>query len=116
MRAGRRTVAVSCERLCDVVEVWATDLELLEPGAREFRAPCASAHAINVDSMRPRHELVSQGASLTRCMAGKAGGQSSAPVTESCHTAGKEVVEQKFCVTAIESSRFSTVCHHPPGT
>lgn len=33
-----------------------------------------------------------------------------------CHTTGKFVREQKFCVTAIVSSRFKTTCHQPPGT
>ena len=33
-----------------------------------------------------------------------------------CQTMGKLVTLQKFCVTAIESSRFRTTCHHPAGT
>ena len=31
-------------------------------------------------------------------------------------TVSKLVGEQKFCVTAIATSRLSTTCHHPPGT
>lgn len=33
-----------------------------------------------------------------------------------CHTTGKLVREQKFCVTATVVSRFNTTCHQPPGT
>jgi hypothetical protein len=32
-----------------------------------------------------------------------------------CHTTGKFVRLQKFCVTAIVVSRFRTTCHQPPG-
>lgn len=38
------------------------------------------------------------------------------PRTVLCQTIGKFVLLQKFCVTAIVSSRFRTTCHHPPGT
>jgi len=38
------------------------------------------------------------------------------PLTVLCHTIGKFVFEQKFCVTAIAVSRFRTTCHIPPGT
>lgn len=38
------------------------------------------------------------------------------PRTVLCHTTGKLVLLQKFCVTATVSSRFSTTCHQPPGT
>lgn len=38
------------------------------------------------------------------------------PRTVLCQTIGKFVIEQKFCVTAIVSSRFSTTCHQPDGT
>jgi len=37
-------------------------------------------------------------------------------VRASSHTAGKLEEEQKFCVTAIVSSRLSTVCHQSVGT
>lgn len=33
-----------------------------------------------------------------------------------CHTTGKFVREEKFCVTAMVSSRLRTTCHQPPGT
>lgn len=36
-------------------------------------------------------------------------------LTVLCQTTGKLVREQKFCVTAIVSSRFKTMCHQPPG-
>ena len=38
------------------------------------------------------------------------------PFTVFNQTVGKLVTDAKFCVTAIVSSRFSTRCHHPPGT
>ena len=38
------------------------------------------------------------------------------PLTVLCHTIGKFVIEQKFCVTAIVVSRFNTTCQYPPGT
>uniref|UniRef100_A0A182UND4 Uncharacterized protein n=1 Tax=Anopheles merus TaxID=30066 RepID=A0A182UND4_ANOME len=38
------------------------------------------------------------------------------PRTVLCHTTGKLVRLQKFCVTATVSSRLSTTCHQPPGT
>jgi hypothetical protein len=38
------------------------------------------------------------------------------PRTVLCHTTGKFVRLQKFWVTAIVTSRFSTTCHQPPGT
>lgn len=38
------------------------------------------------------------------------------PRTVLCHTTGKLVLLQKFCVTAIVSSKLMTTCHHPPGT
>lgn len=38
------------------------------------------------------------------------------PRTVLCHTIGKFVLLQKFCVTATVSSKLRTTCHHPPGT
>lgn len=38
------------------------------------------------------------------------------PRTVLCHTTGKFVQEQKFCVIAMVLSRLMTTCHHPPGT
>jgi len=38
------------------------------------------------------------------------------PLTVLCHTMGKLVLEEKFCVTAIVVSTFSTTCQIPPGT
>lgn len=38
------------------------------------------------------------------------------PRTVLCQTIGKLVLLQKFCVTAIVSSKFRTTCHQPPGT
>jgi len=38
------------------------------------------------------------------------------PRTVLCHTAGKLVMLQKFCVTPIVLSRLMTTCHQPPGT
>lgn len=38
------------------------------------------------------------------------------PRTVLCQTIGKFVLLQKFCVTAMVSSKLITTCHHPPGT
>jgi len=38
------------------------------------------------------------------------------PRTVLCHTMGKLVMLQKFCVTATVLSRLITTCHQPPGT
>ena len=38
------------------------------------------------------------------------------PRTVLCHTTGKLVTLQKFCVTPIELSRLMTTCHQPAGT
>lgn len=38
------------------------------------------------------------------------------PRTVLCHTIGKLVLLQKFCVMATVSSRLRTTCHQPPGT
>lgn len=38
------------------------------------------------------------------------------PRTVLCQTTGKFVLLQKFCVTAIVSSKLITTCHQPPGT
>ena len=38
------------------------------------------------------------------------------PLTVLCHTIGKFVLEQKFCVTAIVLSKLRTTCQNPPGT
>jgi len=38
------------------------------------------------------------------------------PRTVLCHTTGKFVTLQKFCVTPTVLSRLMTTCHQPPGT